>query len=94
MTRIASALDDDVVASPAPLATGRSRIRALALENGFVAADVSPRSYDDEFIRADRVVHLTYGPDGCVIEILVNGECLFNRDRSLAAHRNRTGSGA
>jgi hypothetical protein len=88
MTRIASALDNDPVAH-APPATGRHRIWAIAHENGFVTAESNPRADIDEFVRGDRIVHIEYGPDGCILDILVNGQCLFNRDRSLAARRSR-----
>jgi hypothetical protein len=89
MTRIASALDNGPVDREAPRATGRHRIRAIAYENGFLATDGGPRPDTDEFIRVDRVVHVEYGPDDRVLDIRVNGECLFNRDRSLADHRRR-----
>jgi hypothetical protein len=92
MARIVSALYDDQVAqhpSQTAPATGRDRIRAYAHENGFVAADSSPWSNIDEFVRGDRIVHIKYGLDERIVDILVNGRCLYNRDRSLATHRRR-----
>jgi hypothetical protein len=69
-------------------ATSRDRLRSYAHQAGFVSADSSGQSDVDEFIRGDRVVHIRYGRDGRIVDILVNGECLFNRDRSVAAHRS------
>jgi hypothetical protein len=74
---------------PTDPATGRDRLRAIAQENGFVAGDSSAAADIDEFIRGDRIVHIKYGPNGRILDILVNGECLFNRERSVAAHRRR-----
>ena len=66
--------------------TGRTRLRSYAHENGFVAAEAGPDSDVDGFIRGDRIVHIRYGPDERITDVLVNGQSLFNRERSIAAH--------
>jgi hypothetical protein len=85
--------------APVAQATGRSRLRSYAGENGFVAAEAGPDADVDEFIRGDRIVHIRYGPDERITDVLVNGQSLFNRERSVAAHhktmaeRQRAGIG-
>jgi hypothetical protein len=65
--------------------TGRDRLRAYGLENGFTWIGGNPEPDVDEFIRGDRIVHVRYADDR-VLDVLVNGQSLFNRDRSVAAH--------
>jgi hypothetical protein len=65
--------------------TGRDRLRAYGLENGFTWIGGNPEPDVDEFIRGDRIVHVRYADDH-VLDVLVNGHSLFNRDRSVAAH--------
>jgi hypothetical protein len=85
--------------APAAPATGRARLRSYADENGFMAAEAGLDPDVDEFIRGDRVVHVRYGPDERITDVLVNGQSLFNRERSVAAHhetmaeRQRAGIG-
>lgn len=68
-------------------ATGRARLRDYAHENGFVAEEDNPDPDVDGFIRGDRIVHIRFGPDEHVIELLVNGHTVFNRERSVAVHQ-------
>jgi len=85
--------------APVARATGRTRLRSYADENGFLAAEAGPDANVDEFVRGDRIVHVRYGPDERISDVLVNGQSLFNRERSVAAHhatmaaRQRTGIG-
>ena len=65
--------------------TGRDRLRAYGLENGFTWIGGTPEPDVDEFVSGDRIVHVRYADDH-VLDVLVNGESLFNRDRSVAAH--------
>jgi hypothetical protein len=65
--------------------TGRDRLRAYGLENGFTWIGGTPEPDVDEFVRGDRIVHVRYADDR-VLDVLVNGQSLFNRDRSVAAH--------
>jgi hypothetical protein len=66
--------------------TGRDRLRAHGLENGFTWIGGSPQPDIDEFIRGDRIVHVRYAADNHIVDVLVNGQSLFNRDRSVVAH--------
>jgi hypothetical protein len=85
--------------APVAQATGRTRLRSYADENGFVAAEAGPDADVDEFVRGDRIVHIRYGPDERITDVLVNGQSLFNREHGVAAHhatmaaRQRTGIG-
>jgi hypothetical protein len=52
--------------------TGRDRLRAYGLQNGFTWIGGNPEPDVDEFIRGDRIVHVRYADDR-VLDVLVNG---------------------
>jgi hypothetical protein len=67
-----------------PATTTRDRVRANAQECGFVAVR-SLQSDIDVFVRSDRIVHVRYGAGDRIASILVNSQCLFDRDRKFCA---------